>query len=171
MWLLPSSSSIRWKHHQYFSHLGPWFASSWQFLFPPHHPSNQGYRCSSFITPTYKATASDLFTPIFPSSHTKVLPQQVSTHIPWGWICSSPYSTIHKVLSLLSILPQNPYKRGIQMHTSALRKICWCPELPWHYTRHFCNTAATQRLNILTYIWISLLRICDLITLIDSNST
>lgn len=102
------------KHHQYFSLLGPWFASSWQFLFPPHHPSNHGFRCSSFITPTYRATASDLFNPIFSSSHTKVLPQQVPTHIPWGWICSFPYSTIHKVLSLVSTLTKGVSKCTLQ---------------------------------------------------------
>lgn len=130
--------------------------------------SNQGTRWgfSYLLLPPLKASPSHQFTDFFSNSLTELLPYQLTTTLQLDVLHSS---TILKALPSRVHLSSRIPTKGFQMNIWILRNICRCPKLSQYDTHHFCNRAALQRLSILRHIWISLLKICDLMASIDSH--
>lgn len=132
--------------------LSPWFTSYWQFLFPCHHPCNQGSGCgfSNLATPTWKALPFQLLALVVSSSHIELLPQQVTPHKQsHSRICFAPLRH-HPQGASFSIHPSPRIPQKWQFKWtlwSLLRNICQYSEPPGYDTHHFSNGVAAQQPN------------------------
>lgn len=169
IWLLPSTSSIPWNHHHYFSLKAHNLQVIGNSSFLATIPLTRALDVAlflSFTTPTQKAQPSQLFTLTVPCSLTELLPQLPPHRQPHSRICSAPLLHHPQGSSFSAHLSSRiTQKRQFKWILWSLeRNICPYPGLPGYDTHQFSNEVAVQQPNKFLHIWISLLKIYDLIT-------